>query len=83
MDEPKPHLPEKKIFEMPAEEDRTLEDIEKLGRMNLKESINNFLFKWVPPTMTIAEFEKMAVALYVTIEEEWTTRDVQELGDEG
>ena len=81
MDDPKPPLKGESIFDLPGEEDQTLEDLEKGNRLNLKESINNFLFKWVPPSMTIGEFEKVAVELYDSIWNEWVSRDAREVSE--
>lgn len=52
----------------------TLKVAERWNGFNLKMACNEFLFKWVQPDMTIAEFDRISCELLVKIQEEWDRR---------
>lgn len=52
----------------------TLEAVEAANKEHLKTACNEFLFKRVPPGMTIAEFEQVSCGLFARIAEEWDNR---------
>jgi len=62
------------VFASEGDKEASLEEVEKASGLNLKEACNEFLFKWVPPGMTIAEFEQVSCGLLVRIQEEWDKR---------
>lgn len=63
------------VFASSGPEAATLEALETANSQELKVACNEFLFKWVPPGMTIAEFEQVSCGLYARIYEEWDKRN--------
>ena len=59
------------LFSTSGGDEATLEAVERANKEGLKTACNEFLFKWVPPGMTIAEFEQVSCGLYARILEEW------------
>lgn len=62
------------IFLTTGTDEATLEAVERANKQELKVACNEFLFKWVPPGMTIAEFEQVSCGLFARIVEEWEKR---------
>lgn len=63
------------IYSGTGDEAASLEALEKSNRMFLKTACNEFLYKWVPPGMTIAEFEQVSCGLFARIVEEWEKKE--------
>ena len=59
------------LYATAGEDAASLEALEKTNGEALKTACNEFLFKWVPPGMTIAEFEQVSCGLFARIAEEW------------
>lgn len=62
------------LFSTTGGDEATLEAVEAANKEGLKVACNEFLFKWVPPGMTIAEFEQVSCGLFARILEEWEKR---------
>jgi hypothetical protein len=62
------------IYSTTGGDEATLEAVEAANKEPLKKACNEFLFKWVPPGMTIAEFEQVSCGLFARIAEEWEKR---------
>ena len=63
------------IYASVGEDAASIPEVEKANNKSLKEACNEFLFRWVPPTMTILEFEQVSCGLFARITEEWEKRD--------
>jgi hypothetical protein len=62
------------LFTSTGTEEATLDAVERANKENCKVACNEFLFRWVPPGMTIAEFEQVSCGLFARILEEWEKR---------
>ena len=62
------------LYSTSGGDEATLEAVEKANGIAAKTACNEFLFRWVPPGMTIAEFEQVSCGLFARIAEEWEKR---------
>lgn len=68
-------IPAIPLYPTDGRDEATLEAVERANKEYLKTACNEFLFKWVPPGMTIAEFEQVSCGLFARIAEEWEKRE--------
>ncbi len=66
------------LYAAVGEEDASIEAVERANKVPLKMACNEFLFKWVPPDMTILEFERVSCGLFARIVEEWEKKERRE-----